>query len=111
MTVPVGSHLRTTAQLFRDCLRLVNHIAGKSRKGDQLRKIVGGEFRKNSKVEDEERISQLKSNAIRALANYLMIESSTKDLRFRDKTAAFSTREAKNLKVVENTKSKKEEEK
>ena len=94
----VGASItRTTPQLFRDCLRLVNHIAGKSKKGEQLRRIVGGEFRRNSKVEDAEKVSQLKSNAIRALANYLMLESASKDSRFKDKAASYSNREANSI--------------
>jgi hypothetical protein len=76
---------------------LVNHIAGKSKKGEQLRRIVGGEFRRNSKVEDAEKVSQLKSNAIRALANYLMLESASKDSRFKDKAASYSNREANSI--------------
>ncbi len=41
---------RTSTQLYRDCLRLVAHVAGRSKKGDALRAIVRGEFRKNAKV-------------------------------------------------------------
>jgi len=88
---------RTTPQLYRDCLRLVAHIAGKSKKGQQLRRIVGSEFRKHSGEEDEEKITLLKSNAVRALANYLMIESSSKDARFKEKAAQYSDREANSL--------------
>jgi len=97
MSGAVAGPTRTSVHLFRDCLRLVNHIAGKSKKGQQLRKIVGGEFRKNAKEENEEKVGQLKSNAIRALANYLMIESSTKDARLQGKVTAYSNREASTL--------------
>ncbi len=41
---------RTSSQLYRDCLRLVNHVAGRSRKGQALRAIVRGEFKKNAEV-------------------------------------------------------------
>ena len=88
---------RTAPQLFRDCLRLVNHIAGKSKKGAQLRRIVGGEFRKNAQEKDEERIANLKSNAIRALANYLMIESASKDARVKESAASYTSRQAKSI--------------
>jgi len=67
--------VRTVGHLFRDCLRLVNHISGHSAKGANLRRIVGGEFRKNMKEEDPERIEALKGNAIRALSNYLMVRA------------------------------------
>ena len=89
---------RTTPQLYRDCLRLVAHIAGKSKKGQQLRRIVGSEFRKHASEEDAEKITLLKSNAVRALANYLMIESSSKDARFKEKANQYSNREANKLK-------------
>jgi len=67
---------RTVGQLFRDCLRLVNHVSGRSAKGQNLRRIVGGEFRKNMKEEDPGRIDALKGNAMRALSNYLMVSPS-----------------------------------
>jgi len=93
--------VRSSPQLFRDCLRLVNHIAGKSKKGTQLTQIVRGEFRRNAKETDPARIESLKSNAIRALANYLMIESSSRDERFKDRAASYVTREADTLKKDE----------
>lgn len=94
---PGSAISRTTPALYRDCLRLIQHIAGNSKKGENLRRIVGGEFRKNAKVADEAVVVLLKSNAIRALANYLMIESSAKDTRFKEKAAAYSAREADTL--------------
>lgn len=92
---------RTSTQLYRDCLRLVNHVAGKSKKGYQLRRIVGGEFRKNAKVTDSDQITLLKTNAIRALANYLMIESTSRDVRFKDKAAEYTAREASSLQTTQ----------
>lgn len=89
---------RTSPQLFRDCLRLVNHIAGKSKKGVALRKIVKGEFVKNAKVGDPVRIDALKSNAIRALANYLMMESANKDKKFQNIANTFTKNAADELK-------------
>lgn len=88
---------RTSKQLFRDCLRLIQHISGKSRKSQQLRRIVGGEFRRYAAEEDPVKIDNLKSNAIRALANYLMIESTTRDEKLRAKTEAFIKREASDM--------------
>lgn len=90
--------LRTTIKLYRDCFRLVNHIAGKSQKGQNLKKVVGGEFRKNRGVTDPELVEALKGNAVRALANYLMMESATKDDRFREKIGKFASNEAATLK-------------
>jgi len=89
---------RTVPQLFRDCLRLISHVAGKSKKAAAMRKVVSNEFRKNMKVSDPAVIDVLKSNAIRGLANYLMIESSQKDERFKEKAANYSSREADSIK-------------
>lgn len=89
---------RTTPQLYRDCLRLVQHIAGKSKKGDNIRQIVRKEFQKNAGLTDPARIEQLKSNAVRGLANYLMIESTSKDAKLQKFANTFASKEASNLK-------------
>lgn len=101
MSLPSSGVSRGATQLYRDCLRLVQHIAGKSKKGQQLKKIVGSEFRKNAKLEDLVRIDALKANAIRGLANYLMLESASKDEKFRDRTSSFVSREADSIKRTE----------
>mmetsp|Transcript_2292 Transcript_2292/g.4240 ORF Transcript_2292/g.4240 Transcript_2292/m.4240 type:complete len:108 (-) Transcript_2292:193-516(-) len=87
-----------TNQLYRHCLRLVNHVGGNSAKGKQLRKIVRVEFMKNKDVTDESKINALKNNAVRALTNYLMMESSMKDQRLRDKANTFKTDALNSLK-------------
>ena len=99
-----GAMIRTTIKLYRDCFRLVNHIAGKSQKGQSLKKVVGGEFRKNRDVTDLEQVEALKGNAVRALANYLMMESATKDERFREKIGKFASNEAATIKDTEKQK-------
>mmetsp|Transcript_7330 Transcript_7330/g.10823 ORF Transcript_7330/g.10823 Transcript_7330/m.10823 type:complete len:120 (-) Transcript_7330:319-678(-) len=77
-----GGVTRTSLQLFRDCLRLVKHIApGESAKGVALRAMVKTEFRKNKDEEDEGKIEVQKSAAVRALANYMLYESGTKDAK------------------------------
>lgn len=88
---------RTTPQLYRDCLRLIRHIAGNSAKATNLQRIVGSEFRKNAQVTDPVAIDGMKSNAIRALANYLMIESTSKDEKLQKFSAAFAKKEAGSL--------------
>jgi hypothetical protein len=67
-------------QLYRDCLRLIRHIApGNSPKGMALRTMVKSDFGKNSAVKDEAQIEVLKAGAIRALSNYMLYESGAKD--------------------------------
>mmetsp|Transcript_10965 Transcript_10965/g.15959 ORF Transcript_10965/g.15959 Transcript_10965/m.15959 type:complete len:106 (-) Transcript_10965:96-413(-) len=71
---------RTALQLYRDCLRLVRHIApGNSPKGIALRTTVKAEFGKHKGVKDEAQIEVLKAGAIRALSNYMLYESGAKD--------------------------------
>lgn len=85
---------RTSLQLYRDCLRLVKHIApGSSPKGVALRNTVRSEFWKNKDVQNEAQIETLKAGAIRALSNYMLFESGAKDKKlgsamnnFNDKT-------------------------
>jgi hypothetical protein len=88
---------RDSVKLYRDCLRLVAHIAGNSKKGLKLKSIVRGEFKKNAKVQDPAVVEVLKSNAIKALANYLMLESSQKDARFKQVSNDFYKNESKDL--------------
>ena len=67
----------------------MSHVGGNSAKGKQLRKVVRGEFLKNKDETDEAKINALKNNAVRALTNYLMMESSMKDQKLRDKANAY----------------------
>jgi len=78
---------KSTVQLYRDCLRVVDHMAANSPKGFAMRTLIRGEFRKNAKEEDEEKIEALKMNAARGLANYLLYESGSKDPTIRAKMA------------------------
>ena len=67
-------------QLFRDCMRLVRHIApGNSPKGAALKTMVRSEFKKSMHEKDEAKIEVLKAGAIRALSNYMLCESGAKD--------------------------------
>ena len=86
-----------TNQLYRHCLRLVNHVGGNSSKGKQLRKLVKNEFLRNKNETNEEKLNSLKNNAIRALTNYLMMESSMKDQRLKEKANAFKNDAVKSL--------------
>ena len=51
---------RSTRDLYRDCLRLVKHIAGNSNKATQIKIILKKEFMKNSHIKDEDTIATLK---------------------------------------------------
>ncbi len=82
---------KTALHLYRDCLRLVKHVAGHSKKAINLRAIVGKEFRKNAAIKDPAVVEALKGNAVRALANFLMMESASKDEKFKDRVAKFAS--------------------
>ena len=78
-------------QLYRDCLRLVRHIApGNSQKGLSLRTMVKGEFGKNAAIKDEAQIEVLKAGAIRALSNYMLYESGSKDKQLKTAMKKFN---------------------
>ncbi len=72
---------RTSQQLYRDCLRLATRLGGRSAKGIALRTMVKAEFVKNKSETDELKIIEQKNAAMRALSNYLIHQSSTKDER------------------------------
>ena len=97
-----GGPIRSIPELFRDCLRLVNHVAGgrTSAKGVALRKIVASEFRKNSEVKDEQAIEALRGNAVRALSNYLMLQSLGKDDNLSKVAQNFKDKEQQQAKEI-----------
>ena len=49
---------KTTPQLYRDCLRLVNHVGGQSAKGRAMKMMVQTEFRKHADAVEAELLSQ-----------------------------------------------------
>jgi len=97
---------KTTVHLYRDCLRLVKHVAGNSKKAWSLKGIVGKEFRKNAGVTDPVLVEALKGNAVRALANFLMMESAAKDDKFKSRVATFASNEVASLRDDDNAKGK-----
>ncbi len=67
-------------QLYRDCLRLVRHIApGESPKAMALRQTVRMQFKAHAKETDPTKIEAYKSDAVRALSNYMVYQSAQKD--------------------------------
>lgn len=51
---------KSVPQVYRDCLRLIDHIGGQSRKAEQMRKLVANEFRAHAEEKDETKIESLK---------------------------------------------------
>eukprot|EP01138_Halocafeteria_seosinensis_P012333 gb/GECG01012602.1/.p1 GENE.gb/GECG01012602.1/~~gb/GECG01012602.1/.p1 ORF type:complete len:202 (+),score=48.07 gb/GECG01012602.1/:1-606(+) len=79
-----AGHMKTTKQVYRDCLRLIQHMAGNSPKADVLRNVVRTQFKQNMNETNEAAIQQLKGRAERVLSQYLFYEQSTRDPRFKD---------------------------
>ena len=100
MSLTIKGFTKSTPQIYRDCLRLIKHIAGSSAKGIQLNRIIRNEFKKNKDVKDNDIIEKLKSNAVRGLSNYLMMESSAKDERFQKHSTSFVKREVDSIKDI-----------
>ncbi|CAM9293713.1 unnamed protein product [Scytosiphon promiscuus] len=93
------------SQLYRDCLRLVDHIASKSPKGQQLRLILRNEFKKNMSETDPVKIEALKGGAIRGLSNYLVHESGSNDPQLKKRMDAVKTHALADLKQREQAES------
>jgi len=81
-------------------MRLIRHIApGHSSKAVALRTMTRSEFLKHAQELDEIKIEGLKAAAVRALSNYMLYESGTKDKklekamnRFNEGTLAASSK-------------------
>jgi hypothetical protein len=78
MAVPKSKIQRTTIEIFRDCLRLINHVGGKSDKAGAIRFHVRSEFKKNMREADPLKISIQKDCAIQGLSNYLVAHHMSK---------------------------------
>jgi Complex 1 protein (LYR family) len=73
---------RTAKQLYRDCLRLIHHVAPgmfTNSKAVALRSMVRTEFKKNIHLTNPDAIDVCKGNAIRALSNYFVLKSIRND--------------------------------
>mmetsp|Transcript_5376 Transcript_5376/g.13825 ORF Transcript_5376/g.13825 Transcript_5376/m.13825 type:complete len:106 (+) Transcript_5376:203-520(+) len=93
----MATKFKSSAQLYRDCLRLIQHLAGESPKARELRRVVGAEFRRNKDETDEDKVEQLKFNAVRALSNYLLFESSVQDEQMQRKVRAWQQAQSEKL--------------
>jgi len=75
-----GGAPKSSLALFRDCLRLVKHVAGTgSPKAAALRRIVAAQFREHAREADPARLHALKSSAERGLSNYLIFSNARTD--------------------------------
>jgi len=59
--------------------------------------VIRNEFKKNVDVKDVQQIEALKSNAIRGLANYLMLESISKDDKMKSRANNYNKSELDSL--------------
>ena len=86
---------RTSIQLYRDLLRLISHVSpGHTPKSHALRTRVRATFAENANVSGVE-LENAKAAAVRALANYMLIESagSENSGQLKEKSAEFFERE------------------
>ncbi|KAJ1472358.1 hypothetical protein T484DRAFT_1975506 [Baffinella frigidus] len=75
-----GSFNPSVKRLFKDCLRMVKHVAEEHKAVDQQQVIllVRQQFMANAHVTNPEKLSSLKGNAMSALTNYVMYISKSK---------------------------------
>ena len=66
---------KSSLALYRDCLRLIEHMAGRSAKAQTIKGILRGEFAKNRNETDPVKIEELRGSVMQGLANYLTVES------------------------------------
>ena len=89
-TLALQPFVVVVCQLFRDCLRLVHHVApGRSAKSLALRATVRTQFELGRHETDPHTIEVLKANAIRALSNYMLFESGSKDATMKKAMAKY----------------------
>mmetsp|Transcript_204 Transcript_204/g.252 ORF Transcript_204/g.252 Transcript_204/m.252 type:complete len:100 (-) Transcript_204:307-606(-) len=89
---------RTSLQLYRDCMRLVRHIApGHTGKSMALRTMVRSQFEKSRNEKDPAAIENLKANAVRGLSNYMLYESGAKDEKLSKAMTRFHDQAVKNV--------------
>ena len=101
---------RTSLELYRDCLRLVRHIApGYTPKAQALKLSVRSQFKANMNETNEQQIEIYKANAIRALSNYMLYQSAQKDpqlqqaMNKKNKKTSSNTKENDNNTTTTNT--------
>lgn len=88
---------RPVKQLYRDCLRLIRHMAPgifneNNRKATALRTTVRGEFKRNQHLSDPAEIEICKANAIRALSNYYVLKSIPNDSKVSEAATDYHQR-------------------
>ena len=79
------SNLVLRRQLYRDCMRLVRHLApGYSPKSIALKQMVRSQFQANRHENDPTKIESMKADAVRALSNYMLYQSAQKDTQLQN---------------------------
>ena len=74
LKAPLEATLRSTPEIYRDCLRLIRHCAGQNTTKSRLAsQMVRQEFDRHANETDPEKVEELKFNAISGLSNYLMM--------------------------------------
>lgn len=96
----MGSIGKTTIQIYRDCLRLAHFVGGGSNspKGRSIKENIRSSFKKNKGATNPAEIEVMRGHAIRALANYLMLNQGIRDERMKKSLDNFSNKEADSVK-------------
>ena len=88
-----GAPTRTSLQLYRDLLRLITHISpGHTPKSLALRSTVRLQFTLHKDVTGLE-LEDKKASAVRALANYMLVEGVGQDEGLKKRSEEFFERE------------------
>eukprot|EP00470_Lotharella_oceanica_P008379 CAMPEP_0170199894 /NCGR_PEP_ID=MMETSP0040_2-20121228/69588_1 /TAXON_ID=641309 /ORGANISM="Lotharella oceanica, Strain CCMP622" /LENGTH=362 /DNA_ID=CAMNT_0010450055 /DNA_START=446 /DNA_END=1534 /DNA_ORIENTATION=- len=85
-----GAMYKSSKEIYKDLVRLINHIGARTEKGKRLLDTVRHEFRKNKHLTDPEAIEEAKAAGARALSNFLLSDSLSK-MQKRDDAGDVST--------------------
>jgi translation initiation factor 2B subunit (eIF-2B alpha/beta/delta family) len=66
---------KSVTNLYRDCLRTIEHAAGDSVKSRTMKQLVARQFRQSKHVKDTIQLERLRKNAMSGLANYLSMQT------------------------------------
>ena len=111
MASPTTAFQSTSLQLYRDCLRLIRHVAPSgSTKNAAVKQIVKAEFSRHRDETDPDRLEALRANAIRALSNYMLATQAPNDPKVAAAAKDFHGRSVQQAKLAEDADEKRGQE-
>jgi hypothetical protein len=93
-------HSKSIIHIYRDCLRSIIHMAGyNSSKSIEMRRLVRLQFKRNKYEKDNDKILNMRQQAINALANYAATHSVNKLHNINNNNSSINKRNNNNINV------------